>query len=367
MWIYIILIGILVIMTVTILCSKSEPFATGRLTADHPNILHPTVAGTTVTSRLVYNDIGYSTLVRKLLGDNGKTIILLHDNPFNMEMWDPMYLYIQSLQNSGQQIPTLLSYDLIGHGTSWEPVDKRYNTGDMNTMAWSLKDFSSQLFKLYKQYVEKGKVVLVGFGFGGTVAQQFTLEHPELIEHLYVLGTTIGKTINGLPDEKNYLVQWIAKHPLITYLTMEQKFVNWNLCLWLENDNPRVCSDPRNMLDRINSYDTIEYLIAKKMFTEASCNTYLQIVKILDTYDLRPQWQSTKVSSPITFLIGDRDHYTDNNTMIQDVNSIKGSSPSIKLYIVNGKHGFVFDSPEYIYKLISGQDMTKDPLTIEST
>ena len=368
MWIYLVLFGVLVIMVIAMLCvTPREGYMTSSRLTETTTIAtsHPTVVGGTVSTKLFFDHSGRSTVVRKLLGDNNKTIILLHNNPFDMEVWSPLFMYVQHLKNIGKKIPNLICYDLLGHGTAWVPVPDQYNDANMKNIAWDFEEFSKDLYEVYQKYVSLGKVTLVGYGFGGTVAQYFALDNYDLIDHLYVIATTIGPTITGVPDEKNYLVNWVAKNPLVTYLTLEQKFVNWGMCMWFDNNDPRVCSDPENAKDDTNSYGTVEYLLANKMYTEASCDTYLQVAKMLGTFDLRPKWKQIKVTCPVTFLIGNRDNYTNLKTIKEDVKIVKQSAPIVNLYMVNGKHGFALVYPEFIYQLISGQDMSKDPLTLE--
>ncbi len=365
MWIYLVLFGVLVIMVIAMLCvGNREGYLTSSRLTETTTIAtaHPTVVGGTVSTKLVFDHSGRSTIVRKLLGDSGKTIILLHNDPFDMEVWSPLFMYVQHLKNIGKKIPNLICYDLLGHGTAWVPVPDQYNDANMQNIAWNFEEFSKDLYEVYQKYVGLGKVTLVGYGFGGTIVQYFALDNYDLIDHLYVIATTIGPTITGVPDEKNYLVNWIAKNPLVTYLTLEQKFVNWGMCMWFDNNDPRVCSNPK---DETNSYGTVEYLLANKMYTEASCDTYLQVAKMLGTFDLRPKWKQIKVTCPVTFLIGNRDNYTNLKTIKKDMKIVRQSAPSVNLYMVNGKHGFALVFPKFIYQLISGQDMSKDPLTLE--
>ncbi len=207
----------------------------------------------------------------------------------------------------------------------------------------------------------------MGYGFGGKVAQAFALDHADLISKLYILATSIGPTITGIRDETLYMVQWIAKNPLVTYLTMEQSFVHYNMCLWFENNDRRICPYPENAKDTSNSFETVEYLLASKMYREGSASSYLQVDKLVSTDDLRPVWEKAQVPFPVTFLVANRDVYTNVDMVKQNIDKVvKKATPSTTLYVVEGKHGFPLVHPEYIYKLITGQDMSKNPLTIET-
>ena len=205
---------------------------------------------------------------------------------------------------------------------------------------------------------------MVGYGFGGKVAQAFALEHQDLVKSLYILATSIGPTTTGIRDETSYLVQWISKNPLVTYLTMEQQFIQYNLCIWFQNNDKRLCPYPENDTDSVNTFGTVEYLLAAKMFRESSCQTYLQVDKLESTDNLRPLWVKAQLTFPVTFLVSSLDHYTNLDTVKQDIQIVQKASPSATLYISEGKHGFSLIHPEYIYDLITGQDMSKNPLTI---
>lgn len=321
------------------------------------------IGGTTVTKHEYTHRPNHSTNVHKLLGDSGQIIILLHNTPFTSEVWRPLYMYTQEQKGTfGKQIPTLITYDLLGFGTAWLPVDPKYNNDDIRNYAWGFNEFVKDLFEIYTAYVDndnnnngqnKRKITLVGYGFGGGVAQLFALQYPELIEHLYVLGSTAGAAATGTPDEIRYLVDWIAKNQGVTYLTLEQNFIDQALCIWFENNDQNKCPYPTNKLDTTNTFKNVEYLIGSKMYREASSMSYLQVNKLEAGQNILPNWAEKKVDFPVTFLLGDRDHYISTDVMKDDLKVIEKSSPNVKLNIIKGKHGFVLTHPIYVYNLIT--------------
>ena len=366
-WTHIVMFGILVIIIVCVMyAGRRESYLTTAQLAETTIISTPlaTVVGGTVSSKMIFPD--HSTVVRKLLGNSGETIILLHNTPFDQEVWDPIFMYVQTLKNTGSKIPNLLCYDLLGHGTAWVPVPREYDDADISNHVWEFREFTEDLHDIYKKYVRSGKVTVVGYGFGGSVAQAFAIEHPDMVKALYVLATTIGPTETGIPKDNLYLSQWIAKNPLVTYLTMEQQFVQYTMCLWFPNNDQRRCPTPQNAKDDSNSFGTVEYLLADKMFREASCQTFLQINKLRSNDMLRPRWENARLNFPCVFLIGNLDHYTNIDTMKKDMKIVKRSTTDVTLYIVRGKHGFPLLYPEYIYRLVSGENMSSDPLTLET-
>lgn len=356
--IYIFLIIIFIILTYFIL-KKYENFITKAS-------FHPTIIGGSTASKINFTHRpNHSTNIIKLLGNSDDIVILVHNTPFNHHVWQPLYMIAQEAKNNGEKIPTLISYDLLGHNTAWIPVSDKYNNDKMDNYIWSYDEFVADLFELYSKLVGTGKFTLVGYGFGGSIAQAFSLRHPELIEKLYVLGTTIGPTKSGIPDETKYLVQWISRNPNVTYLTMDESYVQWSLCIWFSNKDPIVCSEIKDVNRKDDDFNTFEFLLAQRMFRQASCTTHLQMNKMVATEDLRPIWQRSKVPFPIVFLIAENDHYTNIDQMKNDMRIIQNASPNVQMYITRGKHGFPMMNPKYIYNLIRGNDMSTNMLTID--
>lgn len=363
LWISIIIV--IVIMILIGYCCK-EAFTTADFARTQTsNTTLPTIVGGTVASKMIFNNRSGSTVVRKMLGDTTETIVLLHNAPFNMQVWYPIYMYVQQLKNKGEKIPTIISYDLMGHGTAWVPVPDEYNDNNPQNYAFTLQDHVQDLSEIYKSYIGSGKITLCGYGLGGLVAQAFALDNSNLIDRLYILGATIGPTTTGIADEMQYMVDWIAKNAQVTYLTMQEQFVDWNLCLWFKNNNPLICPNPENRQDDTNTFDTYQYLLASKMYRLASAETYLQVDKLMGVTDLRDQWASARVPFSVTFLVPDKDHYINLEEVKSDLEIVEKASPETRLYVVSGKHGFPLIYPDYIYQLVMGKDMAKNSLTVD--
>ncbi len=354
---YLILFAVFLLLII-LLGTRTEAFQTFK--AALPNEI-----GGTVLSKITFND--HSTVVRKLLGNSDKTIILIHNSPFNYEVWFPLYMYTQGLLREGQKIPTLISYDLLGHGTAWQPMEQKYNDRNPQNVAWSFSEFSDDLYAIYKKYViGGGKVTVAGYGFGGSVAEEFALNHPEVVEHLFILQTTIAPMTVSLPMEISYMAQWIANNQAVTYLTMDRTFVQKNICIWFSVNDARICPYPENSQDTENSYGTTEYLLGAKLFREAAAETVLQVDKLLVDTDFRERWGKARVDFPITLLTANRDHYVVGVKPEEEIKSVNKASPNATLYLVAEKHGFTLIHTKYIFKLLIGQDMSKDPLTIQT-
>lgn len=328
--------------------------------------------GGTVSTQMVFGPLslgdGYSagntTVVRRLLGNNGKTVILLHNSPFDQQVWYPLFMRVQSLRQQGQKIPTLISYDLRAHGTAWITADPEYEDANPNNHQWAYDTFVDDLQKIYKRYIETGKFILVGYGFGGSVAQYYALRYPQNIEELYILQTSITG-ITGLENEIIYFSNWLRQNPDVTYLTIEQKYLDQQMCLWFENTDRVKCPGPVNQYDTYDTFGQVEYLIGEKLWRQASAGTHLQISKLGATQDLSSKWRQAQVGFPVTMLGATLDPYSIPSNMKKDFELIRKAAPKSKLVIAIGKHGFTMIHPDYIFNLIMDKDMSNDPLTAE--
>jgi pimeloyl-ACP methyl ester carboxylesterase len=361
--IYLLIILLIILLLVIFYNCSNEKFTsyTSTLQASLNTII-----GNTSTTIVKLSDTN-TTNVRKLIGNSNQTIVLIHNSPFDQQIWYPLFAYTQQLVNMGLEIPTLICYDLTGHGTSWEPVPSEYNTFDKNKYYWSIQNFTKDLKTIYDETVGGGKITLVGYGFGCLVGIQFALDFKNLVDGLYILNNAIGPTETTILDEYNYLVNWInTASKNITYLTMDQPFIQHRICLWFELNDITKCPYQENRTDTNNVYNSVEYLLAEKMMREASATTHLQIGKLERTLDYRKPLADANLNFPITQLIAERDVYTNVRDMKNDFNMyLKKATGNATLYITSGKHGFPLSYPSYIYDLITGKDMSSNRLTIE--
>jgi pimeloyl-ACP methyl ester carboxylesterase len=290
----------------------------------------------------------HSTVVRKLTGNNGKTWVLLHNSPFDFQVWFPLYMYAQSRAKAGEPIPTLVSFDILGHGTAWVSVPNQYNDTNPANVAWPVDDYSEEISAIYTA-LGINQATVVGYGFGGVLGLQFAIHYPKLVSELFILSIPISPT-PGMSDEIRFLADWIAQNRDVSYLTPSQPFVEAGMCDWFD------CSAPM----------TVERQLATRMMRESSATTLLQTDKLLTANDLRPQLKSKAIACPVTFLACNNDVYTPLDLVKADFQTyIRPAAPRATMYIVNGRHGFVLENPRYIYELTNGLDMARDPLTAQ--
>jgi 3-oxoadipate enol-lactonase len=106
---------------------------------------------------------------------SGESVTLIHGVGSNLESWDKVVPALAARFH-------VLRYDLRGHGQSGKPPGP-----------YALDDFVQDLRALLDGC---GVAVtrLVGFSFGGLIAQAFTLRYPDRVRQLALLATVAGRT-----------------------------------------------------------------------------------------------------------------------------------------------------------------------------
>ena len=311
---------------------------------------------------LQYLDQGdHRTMVRQLRGDNGSTVLLLHNNPATQTLWNPLFQTMQRFSMAGAKIPNLVAYDIRGHGTAWMPVDPKYNDLDINNYAWPGDLFVKDCKNVYDKIIGDGKIIIVGFGFGGYVAQKFALTYGDLIEKLVILQTTITPNPE-INTQINYLGGpngWIARNPGISYLTMEERFVGDMLCSWFYLPHDKKCPEDR-LIDEndhgVNDSTSPQYNLAAMMWRQGSATTTLQTDKVNVADNLISEWSKGGLEYPVHILAGTDDPSATPAMMTKTFTTIQHANRhlTVVLDVVNGRHGFTVMRPDYIAEIICG-------------
>ena len=100
----------------------------------------------------------------------GPAIVLIHGFSLDTRMWDPQF-------DAFAQSHRVVRYDISGYGRSTVPE--------------TLISSSNELAALLKA-LGIDKTTVVGMSMGGSVAINFTLEHPEMVDALITVGSTLG-------------------------------------------------------------------------------------------------------------------------------------------------------------------------------
>ena len=311
-----------------------------------------TSLGNIKTSKIIFqNKNKHSTDIINLQGNIDDTIIFIHNTPFDMQIWMPLFNFI-FLNTSYSNLPNLLAYDMIGHSTGWVNVPSQFNDLNSYNKAWEMTEFVSDLKEIYEKYIKKGKIKLVGYGTGGKVAQSFALTYPDIIKSLYVMNISISPIKMGIEMENEYLINWIRNNPNVSYLTMEETFIQYNLCLWFNNKSDCLKISKDDNTPNYKYEDNSSFLLSQNLYRTFNCATYLQMNKLVENLNLQNKWNNTKVDFPVNFLISDNDHYTNILKVKNDLETIKKPINDLNLTIVKGTHIFPLTNPDFLFEWI---------------
>jgi 3-oxoadipate enol-lactonase len=115
-----------------------------------------------------YLDVGDSKIYYETRG-SGPAIVLLHDGLLSSPTWDDVW---EGLANRHQ----VIRYDRRGYGRSEVPTQSYSSTGDLQKLLAHMK-------------VQHG--VIAGSSSGGALAIDFAIEHPEMVDGLFLIGPVV--------------------------------------------------------------------------------------------------------------------------------------------------------------------------------
>lgn len=115
----------------------------------------------------------YSTALE--ISGSGPPVVLLHGVGLNQSIWAEQ---VKALEADFQ----VITYDLLGHGRS---APARANA--------PLEDWVNQLNSVISDLAVE-KFVLVGFSFGGLIAQAYVAQHSRMIEKLILMSTVYDRS-----------------------------------------------------------------------------------------------------------------------------------------------------------------------------
>ena len=119
-----------------------------------------------------------------------KTIVLIHGYSVPYYIWDNTY---SSLVQQGFRV---IKYDEFGRGGSDRP-----------DVAYTPELYRRQLFDLLKSLNVKAPVALAGVSFGGAVATDFAVHHPDLVDKVILVDPVYNFKPDGVTEfVDNYLL-----------------------------------------------------------------------------------------------------------------------------------------------------------------
>ena len=115
--------------------------------------------------------ISYELYIRETGTKDAPAILFLHGSPLSSRMWEPQF---DALARSYM----VVRYDASGYGRSTVPDSSVSGTNELAALL---------------RFLGIKKATLVGMSMGANEAIKFTLEHPEAVEAL----VTVGSTLDG--------------------------------------------------------------------------------------------------------------------------------------------------------------------------
>ncbi len=212
------------------------------------------------------------TLAYRIMG-KGSPIIFINRFRGTLDTWDPLFL----AQMAQQYQIILFDYTGIGSSTGELPTD-------VTLVAKDIKDLAD--------YLKIEQTAILGWSYGGTIAQVATLLYPELITHAVLIGTgPRGK--NEAPLEQAFLDA--ALKPINSF---EDEII-----LFFEPDSPTSVTAAKASHDRIAK----QLDISKIPSTMEVFDRYFQggAGYREDQQNFREQLKSVKI--PMLIVCGDHD------------------------------------------------------------
>ena len=117
-----------------------------------------------------YITVENGKLYYETCGEGEETIVLIHDGLVHGEVWDNQFLKFAEKY-------FVVRYDRRGYGHSSMPEESFSNIED--------------LFKVF-EFLKIEKAILIGMSAGGRLAMDFTLEHPDKVSSLVLVGAVVS-------------------------------------------------------------------------------------------------------------------------------------------------------------------------------
>ena len=112
-------------------------------------------------------------------GSAPQTVVLVHDGVLDSAVWDDVW------PEFCRHFHTV-RYDRRGYGRSSAGTQRYYATDDLSAIL---------------HHLQLKRVAIVGSSHGGEISINFTLDHPEMVEELVLVGAVVG----GMPYTKHFL------------------------------------------------------------------------------------------------------------------------------------------------------------------
>ena len=182
-------------------------------------------------------------------------------------------------------------------------------------------DFAGWLNELFDTLRLGNTIRIMGYSYGGWVASQYALYHPERLNHVVL----IAPVCTVLPLPNNYIVQMITT--LIPLRYFKSKIMYW---VWTDLAQ-RGSSGKQLVEDRINYYQ-----MALKCFK----------FKQTPTPTVLTDAEFQRLQMPVLFLVGEHETVYDAKSAIDRLSRV---NPKIKTELISGTgHDLMFTHTEVV-------------------
>ncbi|MBM1107057.1 alpha/beta hydrolase [Aurantibacter crassamenti] len=226
----------------------------------------------------------------------GAPLILLNRFRGTLDTWDPLFLDLLAMHH------TVITFDYCGIG---------YSEGELPL---AIKDVANDVIKL-AGYLEIEKFHVLGWSYGGWVAQYTMFLHPSRIVNTVLIGTNpIGK--NEVPFKKEFFER--ALKPVNT----DDDF----LVLFFESNSEKSKVAAEDAIQRIAA----RFDLSKVPSTQEVFNRYFASKTAIaeDTDNFRAAYQNSNI--PILVLSGDNDI----SFALENWYPMLGNAPTLRLIVM---------------------------------
>ena len=138
-----------------------------------------TAPAQSATAQGSFVEVNGAKLYYQECGSAPRSVVLVHDGVLDSTVWDDVWPEFCRHFH-------VIRYDRRGYGRSPAATEGHYATDDLAAIL---------------HHLNQKRVAIVGSSHGGEISINFTLDHPEMVEQLVLVGAVVG----GMPYSKHFL------------------------------------------------------------------------------------------------------------------------------------------------------------------
>lgn len=291
----------------------------------------------------------YKTTVNVYDGNTNETMVLIHGIPLDQTTWDPVIKNLQSRMKNGSKVPTIVTYDLRGCGTSSAyPIDDRNVDAVTSHVEWHVSDLVQDL-EMIRKKLDVSTISIAGYDFGGYIAQAYAMLYPSRIQRLLLLQTS------ATPIDESKRIESVLGD-IHNGNRLSAPTIQGVLCQWFYITDEEVCpvfhSDPKK---HISQTDSSGYKTVKALLSQTNAKSYLQYLKLWTGMNqTASRWIEQQYPfEKITVLSTTDDNYIPPNISVKLMDAVQVNNvANLVPIIIVGQHYFTFETSDYTAELI---------------